>query len=209
MNRAPLGRRRFLLGAAGSSAALIHGWSAVSARADDWLDDPQPVPSVVAPPLVAPLAPAEVIVGHTPARVIIPVLGVNSIVVPVGLDPDGAMGAPLDPDTVGWYANGPGMGIAANVPLAGHVDWLGVPKVFAGLSRLGDMDVVQVQDVAGNIYDYYVVSSRWFRAEGAPVEEIYSQEVDRPTITLITCGGEFVWATREYLDRIVVQARMA
>ena len=52
------------------------------------------------------------------------------------------------------------------------------------------------------------VSSRWVRADGAPVEEIFAQS-SAPTLTLITCGGEYRPETREYLDRLIVRARGA
>jgi hypothetical protein len=40
------------------------------------------------------------------------------------------------------------------------------------------------------------------------MEEIFAQPSE-PVITLITCGGEYVAATREYLDRLIVRARGA
>jgi hypothetical protein len=69
-------------------------------------------------------------------------------------------------------------------------------------------DVIQVLDANGKGYEYAVESLHWVRAEGAPLEEIFAQPPE-PVITLITCGGEFVAARREYLDRLIVRARGA
>lgn len=144
--------------------------------------------------------------GVTPTNLAIPKLGVDARVVGVGMDEDGAMSAPTDPDDVAWYTLGPGMGVVGNPVFAAHINWGGRPRPFGDLSALTAGDAVLVVDAQGNGYQYVVESSQWFRAEGAPVEEIFAQP-DRQLITLITCGGEYRAATREYLDRLVVRAR--
>ena len=144
--------------------------------------------------------------GFTPTALAIPKLGVDARVVGVAQDDDGAMAAPADPDEVAWYTLGPGMGLGGNVVFAAHVDWGGRPRVFGQLTTLVPGDAVLVVDEAGNGYQYVVESSRSVRADGAPVEEIFGQTPD-PTITLITCGGAYNAATREYLDRLIVRAR--
>lgn len=146
--------------------------------------------------------------GVAPTWLSIPYLGVDARVVPVGLDDDGAMAAPTDPDEVGWYAFGPGMGIVGNVVLAGHVDWDGRLRVFGRLSALEIGSSILVIDAAGAGYEYVVEASYWVRAVGAPVDEIFAQGAD-PVITLITCGGAFDAVRREYLDRLIVRARGA
>ena len=161
------------------------------------------------PELAQPAATDEFVpTGVPPIQLAIPKLGVSANVVGVGQDPDGAMAAPDNPDEVAWYTLGPGMGVPGNVVFAGHVNWDGRLRVFGQLSSLQVGDAVLIVDAAGNGYQYLVESSQWFRAEGAPVEEIFAQSAE-PTITLITCGGEFLAATREYLDRLVVRARGA
>jgi sortase (surface protein transpeptidase) len=144
--------------------------------------------------------------GIPPVSLAIPKLGVGARTVGVGQDEDGAMSSPSNPDEVAWYAPGPGMGVGGNVVFAGHVDWGGRLRVFGRLSALDMGDAVLVVDADGNRYEYVVESSRWVRAEGAPVEEIFGQ-TDDPVITLITCGGAYNPATREYLDRLIVRAR--
>jgi hypothetical protein len=146
--------------------------------------------------------------GTPPVKLMIPSLGVEGAVVGVGVDEDGSMTAPKDPDTVAWYEPGPGMGVPGNVVFAAHVDWGGRLRVFGRLAALDPGDIVQVIDADGHGYEYAVQSSRWVRAEGAPVEEIFAQ-TESPTITMITCGGEFVPSRREYLDRLIVRARGA
>jgi hypothetical protein len=146
--------------------------------------------------------------GVPPVKLTIPALGVEAAVEPVGHDPDGAMSAPTHPDNVAWYDPGPGMGVAGNVVFAAHVNWDGRLRPFGLLHQLGEGDAIQVVDAEGRGFEYVVESSRWVRAEGAPLAEIFAQPPE-PVITLITCGGEYVAATREYLDRLIVKARGA
>jgi LPXTG-site transpeptidase (sortase) family protein len=146
--------------------------------------------------------------GVPPVALAIPKLAVDAPVVGVGQDPDGTMSAPSDPDTVAWYTLGPGMGIGGNVVFAGHVDWDGRHRVFAGLTRLEPGDAVLIVDEHGDGYEYKVESSYWVKADGAPIKEIFAQ-TDESKVTLITCGGDFNASRREYLERLIVTAKGA
>lgn len=162
-------------------------------------DDSQPADQ---PPL--PAGPG----GVPPVKLMIPSLGVEAAVEAVGQDPDGAMSTPTHPDDVAWYRLGPGMGVPGNVVVAAHVNWDGRLRVFGQLHLLEPGDVVQIIDEQGRGFEYAVESSEWVRAEGAPLDEIFAQPSE-PVLTLITCGGEYVAASREYLDRLIVRARGA
>lgn len=143
--------------------------------------------------------------GVPPVQLSLPTLGVEAPVVPVGQDEDGSMAAPSDPDTVAWYEYGPGMGVPGNAVFAAHVDWGGRRRVFGDLHLLEPGDPILIIDAENHGYKYVVESSRWVRAEGAPVEEIFASD-GTPVVTLITCGGVYIAATREYLDRLIVKA---
>jgi sortase (surface protein transpeptidase) len=159
-------------------------------------DEPSQAPEIAVDPGVPPVALA------------IPTLGVDARVVGVGQDPDGTMSAPSDPDTVGWYTLGPGMGIGGNVVFAGHVDWDGRQRVFGGLGRLTPGDAILIVDERGDGYEYKVETSYWVKAAGAPVKEIFAQ-TEESRVTLITCGGDYIPARFEYLDRLIVTAKGA
>ena len=146
--------------------------------------------------------------GVPPVKLMIPALGVVAAVEPVGEAEDGAMATPTHPDDVAWWRLGPGMGVPGNVVLAAHVNWDGRLRPFGLLHQLTEGDAVQVIDEQGRGFEYVVESSQWVRAEGAPLAEIFAQP-DVPVVTLITCGGEYVAATREYLDRLIVRAKGA
>ena len=202
------GRRRFLRAAAAGLLGLtVYSRSSLAQEAPPDGEEPSVAEPQLAPE-VAPETAEFVPTGVAPIALAIPKLGVSANVVGVAQDDDGAMAAPSNPDEVAWYTLGPGMGVPGNAVFAAHVDWGGRPRVFGSLSALRSGDAVLVVDAAGNGYQYVVEWSQWFRAEGAPVDDIFAQS-ETPTITLITCGGEYRAATREYLDRLVVRARGA
>ncbi len=208
MTAAEAGRRRFLL-ATLTGALLLPFAPGRLALADE--EPAEPPPDAEASPEETPPAPAPRVVffnGHTPVSMAIPKLGVDAAVVGVGQDPDGTMSIPPDPDTVAWYTLGPGMGVGGNAVFAGHVDWGGRHRVFAGLTRLSPGDAVLIVDEKQNGYQYRVESGFWVKADSANVEEIFAQP-DNAMITLITCGGDFNLARREYIDRFIVKARGA
>ena len=132
-------------------------------------------------------------------------LGLDTDVIPVGTDQNGAMSAPDDPDAVAWYSLGPGAVLIGNVVLAGHVDWNGQLRAFGRLESLSEGDEISLWDDAGQEFSYLVDSSDWVDAEGATVDDIFGQSLDS-RITLITCGGLFDPFHRQYLQRLIVRA---
>lgn len=171
-----------------------------------------PAPALAADPPNSQTSPdgpaaARAIRAVAPIEVFIPSLGVDADVVPVGEDPDGAMSAPPDPDTVAWWSLGYGTGDEpGNVVLAGHVNWAGRLRPFGLIEQLDPGDEIVVHDEVGREFHYQVAWTKLVEAEGAPVEEIFAPTSDRAELTLITCGGTYVAATREYLDRLIVRA---
>lgn len=145
-------------------------------------------------------------------RIIIPQIGVDTSIVSVGLEPDGAMGAPETPDVVGWYRYGPSPGQQGNVLLDGHVDWTdrgtGIPRVgvFWDLAKLPMGSEIIIADGARE-YVYQVAEKlrfSWDDPDGASV----LQSTADTRATLITCGGAFDRVTRSYALRDVIIARL-
>lgn len=135
----------------------------------------------------------------------IPVIGTHARVVPLGLDADGAMEAPVDPDTVGWYQPGVGIGAPGNTLLDGHVDWVGQLRVFGYLRLLTPGDAIYVTDDQDQVLTYDVLWTKLYDVGDAPVDEIFGP-TGEDEVTLITCGGAFDRSTRTYESRWVVRA---
>jgi sortase (surface protein transpeptidase) len=143
--------------------------------------------------------------GVTPVSIDIPRLGTHAPIVPLGLEDDGAMAAPSDPDTVGWWQDGPGLGGIGNMLLDGHVDWGGQLRVFGLLKQLSQGDLITVTDGDGASRSYSVVWTRLVDADTAPLDEIFPTTPDEQ-LTLITCGGAFDQSAHMYVSRWIVRA---
>jgi sortase (surface protein transpeptidase) len=156
---------------------------------------------------LGPAAAQEVtpVAGTVPVAIDIPSIGTHASIVPLGEEPDGTMSAPDDPDTVGWYALGLGLGTPGNAYFDGHVDWAGQLRAFGLLRRLTAGERITITDASGTLYTYGVEWTRLYRAETAPLAEVFAHG-ETEQITLITCGGTFDPQQHLYDSRWVVRA---
>jgi sortase (surface protein transpeptidase) len=151
----------------------------------------------------------QAVTGTAPAFVRIPKIGTAARVVPLGMDEDGTLDSPSDPDTIGWFSLGPGVAAPGNAILDGHVDWGGRLRVFGLLRTLSPGDEVLVTDEHDQTLRYTVAWTRLYDADNAPLDEIYEQAEDKQVLTLITCGGAFDPAIHMYVSRWVVRAQLS
>ena len=120
---------------------------------------------------------------------------------------DGVMQNPTGPWVVSWYKETSRPGEDGNVVMAGHVDYWDVgAAVFWYLRDLKEGDEIVVTGENGDLYTYAVEWIKDYDAENAPIQEIVGPTEDE-ALTLITCGGEFDYATGEYLQRKIVRAK--
>jgi hypothetical protein len=150
---------------------------------------PSPVPTQVADPV----------------RVEIPVIAVDTSLVPLSIDATGALAAPERFDVAGWHREGPEPGEVGTAVIAGHVDSRSGPAVFFRLAELSVGDPVHVHRADGTVVTFAVTRLAQYRKDQLPSAEVYG-----PTggieLRLVTCGGEFDRSRRSYRDNIVVFA---
>lgn len=124
---------------------------------------------------------------------------------------DGVMLNPSGPWIVAWYEQTAELGEIGNVVMAGHVDYWNVgPSVFFNLRDMVEGDQIEV---IGSNQTSYLYSVEW--NETFDLEELTSGRItelvgptEDPVLSLITCGGEFDYASGEYLSRTVVRASL-
>ncbi|MFP5220368.1 MAG: class F sortase, partial [Actinomycetes bacterium] len=158
-------------------------------------------------PVAAPSAADQ---GRTPAplRVQIPAIAVDSELVPLGLEADGALEVPPSGFPAGYYTGAPSPGALGPAVLAGHVDWDGAPGVFFDLHRLTAGDTVQVGRADGSSAVFVVTDVQQHGKDAFPTEQVYG-DLDHAGLRLITCGGAFDRRARSYEDNVVVFAELA
>jgi LPXTG-site transpeptidase (sortase) family protein len=167
-----------------------------------------PVPSAVAS---APIGTHPALLGEAPspspgpARIVIPRLDVAAPVVAVSVGSGGQLAVPPTTSEAAWYAGGPVPGEAGSAVIAAHVDYNGRPGVFFQLDQLTVGDQIIVIDAVGSSHTFVVRSRGEYAKTTLPTAQIFSR-AGPPTLTLVTCGGEFRPALHSYADNIVVQA---
>ncbi len=119
---------------------------------------------------------------------------------------DGVMQDPTGPWVVAWYENLGAIGRAGNVVMAGHIDYWNVgPAVFYNLSTLEPGDEVVLSGDDGKTYPFAVEWVRQYDSASMPLDEV-AGPTEGQSVTLITCGGAFDYASGLYLQRTVVRA---
>ncbi|RAO51122.1 hypothetical protein ONO86_02141 [Micromonospora noduli] len=146
-----------------------------------------------------------------PTSIEIPRIGVDATIMSLGTNPDGTVQVPpLDKaDQAGWYEPGASPGETGNAVIVGHVDSavLG-PAVFFDLGALTPGDTVTVRRADGVPATFTVDSVKSYPKTAFPTELVYGPS-DRPSLRVVTCGGQFDQAAKSYPDNIVVFATLA
>lgn len=190
---------RVLFGLAGACCVVAGTMLLVSPPLPTRADFGDPLPAVGAP-----AAPAQQAGG---APTTIALRGVAAPVVPVRTEPDGQLGVPDPPTTVGWWTPSalPG-GTGGTTVLAGHVDSrLTGLGTFSVLRDLRPGEIITIGDAAGRTLTYSVVARQEYGKAQLPVQDLFASG-GPARLVLITCGGEFDPTTRSYADNVVVYA---
>jgi sortase (surface protein transpeptidase) len=140
-------------------------------------------------------------------RLTIPVIGVGTPLLRLGLEPDRSMEVPGDFDLAGWFAEGPAPGQPGLAVIAGHVDSRSGPAVFYRLRELRPGDQLQVQRADGTRLRFVVDTTRSFPKAGFPTDAVFGP-TPAAELRLVTCAGSFDRARGSYRDNLVVFARL-
>jgi LPXTG-site transpeptidase (sortase) family protein len=144
-----------------------------------------------------------------PVSLDIPKIGAHSSLVPLGLNPDNTVQVPpvTTPLQAGWYTYAPTPGETGPAVVLGHVDGNHQKGIFFRLKELAPGDRVSIarkdgSTVAFEVMKVHQVPKKDFEAEG-----VYDDTAG-PELRLITCGGVFDRNAHNYVDNIVVYARL-
>ena len=178
---------------------LLSGHGAISPRPVAH-PGPPPAGAVAAPP--RPIGPARV---ARPVSLSIPVIGVHTRLVRLGLTAQGTLQVPASTSVAGWYTGGPRPGQVGSAVIAGHIDSYLGPGVFFRLRLLRPGDRVYVRQAGGTLAVFRVYAEHSYPKDRFPTQQVYGPAPD-PELRLITCGGTFNPAIGSYLNNVVVYA---
>lgn len=137
-------------------------------------------------------------------RLKIPVIGVDSTIIPIGLTSDGAMDVPKDPDEVAWYNLGPRPGESGSAVIAGHYDWENnKPAVFNNLDKLSNGDKISVENENGVVTTFVVSKIRTYDKD-EDASDVFTSDDGKAHLNLITCTGVWDKISKSYSKRLVI-----
>ena len=142
-----------------------------------------------------------------PVRIEIPAIAVRAPIIRLGLNPDRTLEVPTDYGDTGWWSGGARPGESGPAVIVGHVDSKIGPAVFYRLRELRPGAKIVVVRSDGSRAHFTVQGSERYPKDEFPTARVYGR-TDRPTLRLITCGGEFDSSTGHYVDNTIVYARV-
>ncbi len=140
----------------------------------------------------------------------IPAIGVSSPLEVVGLNADGTIEVPplyQRPSRAAWYKYSPTPGEIGPAVIVGHVDDYEGPAVFFRLGALRPGDRVSIELRDGDVASFRVDAVRRYAKDHFPTAAVYGP-TNYAALRLLTCGGPFDYASRSYLDNVVVFASL-
>ena len=167
---------------------------------------PVPVPADPADP-TAGLTPEQVAAAR-PAHLLIPRIGVDTPLVDLGVDADGALEVPSVDARAGWFTRSALPGARGPEVIAGHVDGTEGPAVFYRLRELAPGDEITVVRGDGAPVTYRVDGVEQHPKNAFPTAAVYGP-APGAVLRVITCGGSFDRASGHYRDNTVVFATLA
>jgi sortase (surface protein transpeptidase) len=203
------GRARLAAGVA--AVALLVGCSGVGAR------HPEPSPAASASTRDRAASGVDAAGGFrsvrgyratpVPVRVEIPKIAVASTLDRLGQAPDRTVQVPRRWEVAGWYAGGTRPGDPGSAVILGHVDSTSGPAVFYRLGELRRGDAVTIRRADGSSVRFVVQRTEQYPKRRFPTDAVYYPTLT-PALRLVTCGGQFDYATGHYRSNVIVFATM-
>ena len=172
-----------------------------------------PEPASSAPPKPIAAAPqtgaAPALPRSEPVSIDIPKIGAHSSLIPLGLNQDNTIEVPpvTTPLQAGWYTYAPTPGETGPAVVLGHVDGNHQKGIFYRLKELAAGDRISVARKDGTTAVFEVTKVHQVPKKDFEAEGVYD-DTPGPELRLITCGGVFDRSAHNYVDNIVVYARL-
>jgi sortase (surface protein transpeptidase) len=164
-----------------------------------------PATPAAPPPAPASAGPAR----SLPTALDVPAIDAKSSLVPLGLNADRTVEVPPveQPLQAGWYEYGPTPGEAGPAVILGHIDGGHRKGIFWRLHELEPGQEVHVDRADGKRLTFEVTKVEQIAKNAFPTEAVYGDTAD-PQLRLITCGGRYDAANRNYLDNVIAYAKL-
>lgn len=134
-------------------------------------------------------------------------LGINAVILAMGVDSKNKLEAPNNIYNAGWYNGSSRPGESGGMLLEGHSGIGNYPGIFGHLDNLNKGDTIQVVRGDNKVFTYKVVDKKIFDVKKVDMGSMMvSKNPDKPGLNLITCFGEATPGTTEFSHRQIVYA---
>jgi hypothetical protein len=144
-----------------------------------------------------------------PRVLMIPALKVEAPILEVGLAADGSVDTPPlnRHNEAGWFNQGPTPGQFGPALIVGHADTRTGPSVFHGLRTMKPGQRVEILREDDQVAVFQVNSVERFSKAKLPLKRVYG-DYSRPSLRLVTCGGDWLGGAGGYRDNVIVFASL-
>jgi LPXTG-site transpeptidase (sortase) family protein len=143
--------------------------------------------------------------GPRPVFLKVPSIDVDTTVIPIGVDPGGALAVPRRADLTGWWSGGQVPGEDGPTVIVGHFDSKVAAGVFSRLKEVEAGDLITLDQSDGSSFLYAVVEVERLQKTAFPTTKVYGK-TPNSTLRLVTCGGKWDRKTKHYVDNTIVYA---
>jgi sortase (surface protein transpeptidase) len=142
-----------------------------------------------------------------PVEVSIAAVGIDSRLIPLGLNADRTLQVPTDFSVAGWYTGRPVPGELGPSIIAGHLDSKVGPAAFYHLRNVKPGMKVDVARSDGTVAQFEVTTMEQDDKDEFPTARVYGP-TKGAQLRLITCGGTFDSSIGHYEDNLIVFAKL-
>jgi LPXTG-site transpeptidase (sortase) family protein len=133
--------------------------------------------------------------------------GIQGFVQKVGLDRNGNVGVPSNVHMAGWFTGSDKPGNEGLSVIDGHVQGRYEPGIFKNLSKLKPGNVFTVEFGDKHTKKFEIISVTSYPADQVNQHLFKKLDAVQAQLNLITCGGKYDSASREYSERILVVSK--
>lgn len=135
-------------------------------------------------------------------------IGVRARALPMGVNRDGSMQAPINVFDAGWYTGSVKPGHKGAMAIVGHVSGPSQNGLFKNLHALKAGDIVSIENGAGTTFKYQVVTY-----ETVKLEQVDMDKFLKPArgvaegLNLMTCAGKWLKGSATFDSRTIVYTK--
>ncbi|MCX6727555.1 MAG: class F sortase [Candidatus Saccharibacteria bacterium] len=143
-----------------------------------------------------------------PKKLRIGKIGVDAFIQQAGVDQNKAVAVPNNVHLASWFSESVRPGQLGLSIIDGHVSGPTVDGVFKNLTKLAKDDKIEIEQGNGTILKYKVVEKVELKVADSAAY-LFSQKPEiKSQLNLITCGGQYDRAAKQFVNRVIVAATL-